>query len=171
MKYLKEHPAFDYFVLRSNHTNGETYASLAWGDPIVGVSFRKHRDNAMLSGDRFSAALICNCVLWDIEFCLKVADFQRERVVDQFSREYKIPMATLQLVLEVMGNFRGSTHNQLPLVYYNSPIFCMLLMFFLSFFFEQNFGSYAQQSWCSCSPVLTLRSSLLISRCSIRNST
>jgi len=146
IKYLKEYPAFDYLIFRSNYANGEKFASLAWRDPVVGVSFRKHRDNAMKSGDRFSAALICDCVLWDIEI-RKAADFQREKVVGQFSREYQIPMAKLELVLKEMDNFRASEPNQLPLVYYNPPIFCMLLMFFLSFFFEQTFGLYARRNW------------------------
>ena len=133
MKYLKEHPTCDYVVLRSIYTNREKYALMTYKDPF-GPIFRKHRDSAMKSGDHLSAALICDCVLWDIEV-RKAVDFRREVVVDQFRREYKFPVAELEEILEKMGKVRASVHNRIPLVY--SAIFCMALTFF---FFEQSFA-------------------------------
>ncbi|SRR5258708_9681443 len=115
MRYLKEHQSkYDYVLLRSTYTNGEKYASMIYTGS-VGSIFRKHRDNAMKSGDRISVALMCDCVLWDIEV-RKAADFRREMIVQQFSREYRLPLAELEKILEEMGKFRASIHNQFPLV-------------------------------------------------------
>jgi len=96
MKYLREYLTCDYIILRSIYTNGEKYALMTYRDP-VGPIFCKHHDSAMKSGDRVNAALICDCALWDIEV-RKAADFHREMVVDQFSREYKFPVAELEKV-------------------------------------------------------------------------
>jgi len=114
MKHLKEHPTCDYVVLRSIYTNREKYAFMTYKDTF-GPIFRKHRDSAMKSGDHLSAALICDCVLWDIEV-RKAVDFRKEVVVDQFSREYKFPVAELEEILEKMGKVRASVHNRIPLV-------------------------------------------------------
>jgi len=116
MRYLKEYGSkHDYAVLRSTYTNEEKWALMIYTGP-VGPIFRKHRDNAMKSGDRISVALMCDCVLWDIEI-RKAADFQREVVVQQFSREYRLPLAELEKTLEEMGKFRASIRNQFPLVH------------------------------------------------------
>lgn len=113
MEHLKKHPAYDYVVLRSLYTNGEKLALMMYKNPVIKANFRKHRDNAIKSGDRVSVALICDCVLWDIEV-RKAADFCREKVVDQFSREYKYSVAELEKALEEMGRFRASIHNRFP---------------------------------------------------------
>ena len=116
MKYLKQYPTFEYLILRSVYTNGEKYAMLTWKDPAIGPIFRLHRDRAMETGNYFSVALMCDCVLWDIEF-RKAADFCREKVVDQFSREYRIPLAELEEFLVEMGKLRAIIQNRSPLVY------------------------------------------------------
>jgi len=126
--YFDKYPTCDYVVLRSTYTNEEKYALMTYMGP-VGPVFRKHRDNAMKSGDRASIALICDCILWDIE-ARKATDIRREMVVDQFSREYNFPVAPLKKALEKLGELRASIHNRLPLVY--SAICCMMALTFFS---------------------------------------
>ena len=100
---LQDYPDFDYCVYRSVYENNEDRGILKYDLP----EFRLHRDKALTTGAPLSVGFICAYILGDISANNKT-DFRREKVIEQFSKEYSIPTDTIEKLVKqiTMMNFR-----------------------------------------------------------------
>ncbi|PPR02568.1 hypothetical protein CVT26_011956 [Gymnopilus dilepis] len=105
MDLLQSTPSLDYYARRSVCTGNEDPSGIEFPEHIR-THFLEHRKKAMTTGDPRSAALICDCLLWHTE-CHKSTGLSRDKIIEQISGEYSIPVTNLQLALEEFDELRS----------------------------------------------------------------